>query len=148
MEVMEVQESNYMEYIKVKETELGIRLAKEASNTATDKRRSIGAVIYGDWGPICFGSNQATIKWKWFINWHKNNCLRKIFKIKNHTLYWICPGCALYSNHAEAVAIRELKKYSKVQNPKLYLYGHSHCCEPCIKKLEEVGVNKVYICND
>jgi len=118
-------------------------IAKVFVNEATDLRTPIVAIITKDENILCYGTNQAQIKWKWLIELHKKYCLRKIFKTPKNRWYWFCPGCANHNNHAEINAIKRLKKIEK--NMKLYLYGHKYCCKNCENKLKEIGINEVYI---
>jgi len=123
-------------------------LAKEESKLSTDLRRPIGVVIVNNFKVIGRGSNQATIKWKWLINWHKNHCLRKIIGIKGHVLYWVCPGCALYRNHAEIRAIRSIKDKKITGLVDMFMYGHNEYCNNCEVEIKKFNINKVYFKND
>lgn len=123
-------------------------LAKEESKLSTDLRRPIGVVVVNNFKVIGRGSNQATIKWKWLIKWHKNHCLRKIIGIKKHILYWLCPGCALYRNHAEVRAIRSIKDKNITGLIDMFMYGHDEYCDECEVEIKKFNVNKVYFKND
>jgi len=120
-------------------------LAKKESELSTDLRKSIGVVIVDTvtGNVVGHGSNQATLKFKWLINWHKKNCLRKIFKTPKNKFYWFCPGCALYRNHAEARAIRSLCEIQPENNLELFLYGHTYCCENCLKQISKYNITKL-----
>lgn len=120
-------------------------LAKDVSKLSTDKRRSIGVIITKDDELLSYGYNIATTKWKWFINWHKKNCLRKIFKVPKNGWYWFCPGCALSKNHAEMVAIRNIGNQSIDGYLKMYMYGHRYCCDNCLKNLEKINVKEIIL---
>ena len=123
-------------------------LAKEESKLSTDLRRPIGVVIVNNFKVIGRGSNQATIKWKWLINWHKKHCVRKIIGIKKHILYWLCPGCALYRNHAEVRAIRSIKDKNITGLIDMFMYGHDEYCDECEVEINKLNINKVYFNND
>lgn len=114
-----------------------------ASYFATDLRRPIGAAIFDGDTLVAYGSNQASIKWRWFINWHKTHCLRKIFKTPKNKWYWFCPGCANGSNHAERVAIRNIPFTNEPKKYIMYLYGHSYCCTECLKHIKKANIEEV-----
>lgn len=117
--------------------------AKIESLNSTDLRKQIGVIIVDNGVIVGRGSNQATIKWKWFIKWHKNHCFRKTWLLKKfkHRLYWICPGCALQKNHAEFIAIKSMKQTKELE---LYMYGHNVCCENCLNEIEKINIKKIY----
>lgn len=122
-----------------------LKKAKIESMKSTDLRKQIGAVITKNGWIIGKGSNQATIKWGWFISWHKNNCLRKIFNIERHTNYWLCPGCALYKNHAEARAVKSIDPHIRLDGKlELFLFGHSECCKRCTKVLNKLNIKMAH----
>lgn len=124
--------------------------AEIISADATDLRRQIGVVIVNKENKIAaYGTNQATIKWKWFINWHKTHCLRKIFRTPKNRMYWFCPGCAINKNHAEYRAIQKLKEFAYTDEEfDLYLYGHQYCCQNCLEAISEFNIKTIYICNE
>lgn len=140
---MEAQASKYEEVDKF---DWCMQYAIDASRLSTDYRRQIGVAIFNDGLLIATGSNQATIKWHPINKLHKRWCIRKMLGIKKHAYYWICPGCATFKNHAEARAIREIYSMRGFKrNITMYLYGHDHCCNTCLEKVNKLGINKIYI---
>lgn len=83
------------------------------------------------------------------VNWHKKwMCIRRWFKAKTGTKYWLCPGCAGSDNHAESRLIKKMKKEGKIDMLKdadVYMAGHWWCCKPCWDKMIEVGIKDVYV---
>lgn len=123
--------------------------ARIESKKSTDLRRSIGVVVVNEKNEIIGrGSNQATIPWFWVARLHKKYCIRKIVGVKKNTCYFICPGCALYRNHAEVRALRSIKypeynlKYMKLR---IYMFGHKYCCNNCLKKISMYNIEKIYV---
>lgn len=119
-------------------------LAELVSNNATDLRRQIGVVITDlDNNYVAQGWNKATLKWKWFNEWHKTHCLRKIFKTPKNKMYWFCPGCAISKNHAERVAVRNIPFTNEKKEYIMYLYGHSYCCGECLQHIRKANIKEV-----
>lgn len=125
-------------------------LAKKESELSTDLRKPIGVIIVDakTGNVVGHGSNQATLKFKWLINWHKNNCLRKIFKTPKNKFYWFCPGCALLKNHAEVRAIKSIKNISFANELHLYMYGHTYCCNNCLKEIYKFNITQLTVKNN
>ena len=119
-------------------------LAKRESFLSTDLRRPIGVVIVNNFKVIGRGSNQATIRWRPLNVLHKKYCLRKLLGIKTHTMYWLCPGCALYCNHAEVRALRSIKDKKISGITDMFMYGHDEYCDKCEVEIKKFGINKVY----
>lgn len=119
-------------------------LAKEESLKSTDLRKPIGVVIVNNFKVIGKGSNQATVRFKPLNILHKKYCIRKLIGIKKHILYWICPGCALYRNHAEVRAIRSIKNKPISGIIDMFMYGHNEYCDQCEVEIKKLGINKVY----
>ncbi len=134
-----------MEYVKTDQNGFFMRLARTTSGLSTDLRRPIGCVIVKDSVAVGFGSNQATLRWSWLQRWHKKRCLRKVLGIRTHNWYFVCPGCALFRNHAEARAIRDSWPVWSIDGgAELYLYGHTYCCGKCEDRMKRFGITKVY----
>lgn len=116
---------------------------------STDLNHRTGAVVVKNGLILGCGANTAVFKQKWFIKLHgKGACVRKWFKVKSGTKYWICPGCVTNKNHAEASAVRDaVKKHGKesVKDADLYLWGHWWCCKPCWDTMIEAGIKNVYL---
>ena len=119
-------------------------LAKEESKLSTDLRKPIGVVIVNNFKVIGRGSNQATIRWRPLNLLHKKYCLRKLLGIKKHILYWLCPGCALYRNHAEVRAIRSIKYKNITGIIDMFMYGHDEYCDQCEVQIKKLNVNGFY----
>lgn len=123
-----------------------LKAAQEAQKLSTDLRRPIGVIIESEGQIIGRGYNKATLKLKWFNQWHKNHCLRKIFNVPKNGWYWFCPGCALSHNHAEMVAIRNMTtKLEQNNNSTLYILGHSYCCDNCLKHIKKANIKNIKV---
>lgn len=135
-----------LEYKKTTEDNYFMGLARTQSGLSTDLRRPIGSVIVKDSVVVGFGSNQATLRLGWLQRWHRTRCIRKILGIRTHNFYFVCPGCALFRNHAEARAIRDMvATVGHVSQPyEIYLYGHTYCCSKCEEKMLKLGIKTVY----
>ena len=120
--------------------------ARKVQKLSTDLRRPIGVIIAEDNEIIGRGSNQATLKLKWFNKWHKKHCLRKIFRVPKNGWYWFCPGCALSKNHAEMIALRNMtKQLDKDSDATLYILGHSYCCDNCLKHINKANIKNIKV---
>lgn len=135
-----------LEYKKTDENNYFMGLARTQSGLSTDLRRPIGSIIVKDSVVVGFGSNQATLRWSWLQRWHRMYCVRKILGIRTHNFYFVCPGCALFRNHAEARAIRDVGSLFYFTRPpyEMYLYGHTYCCSRCEESMIKLGITKVY----
>lgn len=138
---MEAQ-GNKIKYVKISRGWPMMELARVHSRQSTDLRKPIGSVVVKDGVVVGMGSNQATIRCPWVQNWHKTHCVRKILGIKTHDWYFICPGCALFKNHSESQAVRNVNP--QLGPYELYLYGHYYCCYSCERKLLKHNVKRVY----
>lgn len=125
------------------------RAMGSAKLTSTDLNHPTGAVVVKGGVIIGEASNQSGYKQTFLINAHKQwFCIRKWFKVKSGTNYWLCPGCATSKNHAETRACMDaIKKKGKdsVNGSDLYLWGHWWCCKPCWDTMIESGINNVYL---
>lgn len=122
------------------------KLVRDAEST--DKAHSTGAVIVKDGKVLAMDANQAGFKHKLFIEWHRQwLCVRRWFKVKSGTKYWLCPGCAKAKDHAESRSSREAmaKHGANAIGAALYLYGHWWCCKPCSDAMVKAGVTKVIL---
>lgn len=122
------------------------KIAKEKS---TDKHISTGAVIVNvkNNNIVSKDANIAPLTNKYLINLHKKYCIRRILRIPSGQKYWICPGCAGGSNHAEYRASKKLIKQGFDKNDKfdLYLWGHWWACKDCWNKMLEIPIRNVYL---
>ena len=119
---------------------------KMAKNYSTDHNWPTGSVVVKDGKIIGRGANQAALKNKWLMNFHRQYfCIRKFLKIKSGQKYWLCPGCSPASLHSEPRAIADAKKYGVTEGADLYLWGHYWCCEPCQKAIIKAGLVNVYL---
>jgi len=118
-----------------------------ARNMSTDRKHPTGAVVVKDGVILGEGANQVPLKNKTLSKMHqKGACVRKLFKVKSGEKYWICPGCANYSDHGEQQAVRNaIAQSGDVQGADLYLWGHWWCCEPCWNAMLAVGIENVYL---
>jgi deoxycytidylate deaminase len=60
--------------------------------------------------------------------------------------YELCKLICRQTGHAEENACKSAGY--KAINSDLYLFGHTYCCENCIKVMKEYGVKRVFIIND
>ena len=121
------------------------RMAEEHS---TEQRHPTGAVVVKDGGIIGKGSNQAVIKNQKMQGLHNNKglCLRRIVGVKSGEHYWLCPGCAPSTSHAEQVTVKNArKKGNETEDADLYMWGHWWCCEPCWNAMIDLGIKDVYL---
>ncbi len=118
-----------------------------AMKHATDIQHMTGSLIVRDNRIIGYGANQVPIKNKIFNEYHRSGlCVRKFFKVKTGEKYWLCPGCAKFSDHSEQRAIKDAKKKGHDTNgADLYLYGHWWCCKPCWDKIIDAGIRDVFL---
>lgn len=124
-------------------------VAKEtALKLSTDSLNPTGSVVVKDGKIMGKAANRSPLgHFKWLSDFHKNVfCLRRLLKIPTGQKYWVCPGCAKYSDHSEQRALKDAIKNG--QNPNgadLYLWGHWWCCKPCWDKMIESGIKNVYL---
>ena len=104
---------------------------KEARDLITGKvdtkQRITVAIIVKDGEIISVGTNE-----------HKEPCKREGYPTGEG--YELCEYCQ-YSNHAEANACKK-----PVNGGHLYLFGHTYCCEPCLKECRVAGIEDITIC--
>ena len=113
---------------------------------STETMHSTGAIIVRDGEIIGRGANQAALKSAKLRSLHKKFCVRRFFGIPSGQKYWMCPGCAKPSQHAEPRAIKNaLSKPSSIEGADVYLYGHWWCCQPCWDKMISAGIKDVYL---
>jgi deoxycytidylate deaminase len=132
----------------VPETNTFMQRAKELRLTlSTDQGHPIGAVIVKDGAIIGEGANQSALKSKFLREIHKKYfCVRRILNIPSGQKYWLCPGCASFRNHSEAVTVKNaLSKNKTIEGADLYMYGHWWCCEPCWEQMISAGIKNVYL---
>jgi deoxycytidylate deaminase len=119
------------------------RVALEHS---TDGKQPTGAVIVRNGAIIGSGANKSRLRNQWLRNIHARFCIRKLFKVKSGTKYYLCPGCASSHMHAEPQAIHDAqKKHGNLAGADLYHWGHWWCCKPCWDAMIAVGIRDVYL---
>jgi tRNA(Arg) A34 adenosine deaminase TadA len=122
--------------------------AKNArENLSSEMNHPTGAVVVLNNNIVGRAGNQAGIRNKKFQELHKKGvCVRKWLKVQSGKKYWLCPGCAKFSDHAEAGAVRDaLKNIGSINGADLYLYGHWWCCKPCWDAMIGAGIKDVYL---
>lgn len=131
----------------VQETNHFMMVAKEvARNLSTDRLQPTSAVIVKDGKILVKMANMASLPPKLQEFHRKGVCIRKFFKIKTGTKYWLCPGCSGYGSHSEARAVVEAKKNGiNIAGADLYHWGHWWCCKPCWDKMIGAGIKNVYL---
>jgi tRNA(Arg) A34 adenosine deaminase TadA len=116
---------------------------------STDKQHSTGAVVVKNGIIIGKAANQSGFKHPKLIELHaKGWCVRRMFKVKSGTKYWLCPGCSTHVDHAESGAIKDAIKNAgtnEVKGADLYLFGHWWCCKPCWDAMLVAGIKDVYL---
>ena len=117
---------------------------------STDRGHPTGAVVVKNDTIIGLKANKSALKNTLLINFHKKTfCIRRLLKIKTGTRYWLCPGCATPSMHAEQQAAREAQRKSgDISGSDLYLWGHWWCCKPCWDAMIAAGIRDVYLVDD
>jgi deoxycytidylate deaminase len=121
---------------------------KIRDNQSTDKFHPTGAVLVKNNEIIGSSANKSKLSNKSLLKIHGNGlCLRRLFKVKSGTKYWLCPGCADYEYHAEFGAVQDalLNSNYDVHDSDLYLYGHWWCCKPCWDKMIKNGIRNVFL---
>jgi deoxycytidylate deaminase len=119
---------------------------KEAWMHSTDRRMPTGAVVVANNNVVSRASNKAPLTNTKLLAIHKDFCIRRIFKIPSGEKYWLCPGCAGASYHAETRACKNIpKEFSGRKDLDLYLFGHFWCCEPCWNSMISTGIRDVYL---
>lgn len=122
-----------------------------------DYKNPTGAVIYdSSLGVLATAANYSGLGRGALAYTHPRWCIRKTLRVPSGTGYWLCPGCASPSNHAEARAARILQdRYEHSQNGSIlkkavtnatcYLWGHSYACDSCLRALAAVGVTLLVV---
>lgn len=118
-----------------------------ACSESTDLKQPTGAVLVQNGNIVAHASNQSALTEPTLLRWHRKFlCIRKLLKIPTGTGYWMCPGCAGSSYHAEARLMRKAKKQNiRTEGGDIYLWGHWWCCEPCWNAMLEGGISNVYV---
>ncbi|MCX6751975.1 MAG: hypothetical protein NTZ87_00525 [Candidatus Nomurabacteria bacterium] len=124
--------------------------AKKEAEKSNDHNTPTGAVIVSNGKIISRAHNKASISNPKLINLHKKYCIRKMLGIASGYKYWLCPGCATNSSHAEYRAVVNLQEQGvkDFNDLELYLWGHWWCCKPCWDKMIEAGIKNVYLTNN
>lgn len=116
---------------------------------STDGQHPTGAVVVKNGKIIGKVANQAGFKHQRLIDLHaKGWCVRRKLNVKSGTKYWLCPGCATHSDHAESGAVCDAIKNvgaEATRGADLYLYGHWWCCKPCWDAMIKAGIEHVYL---
>lgn len=113
---------------------------------STDSMQPTGAVIVKDGKVIGVGANKSRLTTRWLRTLHNKFCIRRLFRIKSGTKYYLCPGCASSHMHAEPHAIKDAqKKGHDIQGADLYHWGHWWCCKPCWDAMIAAGIKNVHL---
>lgn len=117
------------------------------NNYSTDLNHPTGSVVVLNGQIVGRGANQSKIKNMKLAGLHKRGlCVRKLLKVPSGQKYWLCPGCATYKQHSEALAVADaLSKTGKIVGADLYLYGHWWCCKPCWDSMIAAGIKDVFL---
>lgn len=119
------------------------KVAREESNVLN---HPTGAVIVKEGKIISRASNRNPFSNQTLINLHKKFCLRRILRIKTGKAYFVCPGCAGFSSHAERRAVEKaLNQKTDITEADLYLWGHWWCCKSCWDSMISAGIKDVYL---
>ncbi len=129
---------------------LGNSLMQEAVRVRNEKSTDLavptGAIVARNGVVLGQGANQSALKNPTWIAFHKKYCIRRMLGVPSGQKYWICPGCAGFSQHAEARAIKDaLRRHGTIAGADLYLYGHWWACKPCWDKMIKAGIQNVYL---
>ncbi|HRY30874.1 MAG TPA: deaminase [Candidatus Paceibacterota bacterium] len=124
-------------------------LAKKTALTeSNDLGQPTGSVVVKDGRIIGRAANRAPLGHIRPLNWlHKKGlCIRRLLRVETGTKYWLCPGCARFSDHSEQRAIKDaLKNGHNPDCADLYLWGHWWSCKPCWDKMIGAGIRDVYL---
>lgn len=119
--------------------------AKGLAKLSNEKQQPVGAVIVHNGEVISSAYNKNPLTNNYLINLHKKYCIRHILGIPTGKHYWMCPGCAGQSHHAEYKASKKLIKKGVPEKPvDLYIWGHWACCDACCSMMEKVPIDNIY----
>ena len=119
---------------------------KYAKKHSTERRHPTGMVIVKDKTIVAYGANQAKLRKKILQRLHRRYCIRKLLHVPTGRSYWLCPGCADYSFHAEVQAVEYARKRQiNLLDSDAYLWGHWWCCQNCSNVLEKAGIRQIYL---
>lgn len=129
------------------DNEFMLAAKEEARLHSTDRMQSTGAVVVRDGEILGAGANQVPLKNATVAAWHRKGlCVRKLFNVKSGKGYWMCPGCAQFSDHGERQALKNaIKKHGDISGSDLYLWGHWWCCQPCWNAMIAAGIVNVFL---
>ncbi len=137
------------EIFTVEESDVFMEEALLEREKSLDKLIPIGIVAVKDSKVIGRSTNKPGYTNKHLIEWHKKFlCVRRWFKAKTGTKYWLCPGCATSKDHGESRLVKEFEKEGKVSElngADVYMAGHWWCCKPCWDNMLRAGIKHVYI---
>jgi deoxycytidylate deaminase len=121
--------------------------AKEQARKSNDQNTPTGAVVVSENKVIGGAHNKAPLSSPKLINLHRKYCIRKMLGVPSGKGYWLCPGCATNSSHAESRLSSEIQNQNikDLENPELYLWGHWWCCKDCWDNMRKIGVHKVFL---
>lgn len=126
-----------------------ILAAKELAKNSNDQSTPTGAVIVAGDKIVSSASNKTPLSNSFLKNLHKKHCIRRMFSVPSGEKYWLCPGCAKNSDHAEYRAVNLLpKQYKDRIDLDLYLWGHWWCCKPCWEQMLKAKIRNVYLLED
>lgn len=135
------------EVYEVPESDQYMSAAKAVWFTSTELSHPTGAVVVKEGKMIGAAPNRGGIQNYKLALIHKTRfCIRRIFKIRSGTKYWMCPGCAKHKHHAEASSVRNAqRRVGDITGSDLYLYGHYWCCKPCWDAMIAAGIRNVFV---
>ncbi len=109
---------------------------KEACKSGCGSRQ-IGAVIVNKKTIIARGHNGRDRV--------PSSCPRVIQNLPSGIGYNLCQEC-VEENHAEADALRNARLMEvDTENGEMYIFGHWWGCEPCLEKVRNAGITKIYL---
>jgi len=101
-------------------------------------KQSVHAMIVTKDGAVFHGENWITAE--------IDECPRVALNYKSGQGYAYCRLFCGQKQHAEIDAINNAKKHeAELTGGKLFLFGHTYCCDKCLEALKEVGITDVSI---
>jgi deoxycytidylate deaminase len=80
------------------------------------------------------------------INRRIDKCPRVDQGCKTGEGYHLCAEVCHQNSHAEVTAIENAKKGKiDVKGAKLYLTGHTYCCDNCLMSMQRAGISYVHV---
>jgi len=102
-------------------------------------KQSVYAMIEAPSGEIVYGSNS--------INNIVAECPRDKLEMVSGQGYHLCKSVCNQNEHAEVSAIKAaISKNIDIAGGKLFLVGHTYCCNNCLSELKKHGITDITIC--